>query len=508
MACLKRFQLTEVEETGKELGRGSYAVVVEVQYHGLRCAAKKIHKIFHQQQVGDLVARFEAECSLLSQLRHPHIVQFLGIYFERGSNTPVLVMEYLPTTLASCLDRYGVLPEEISYSVLRDVVLGLVYLHGHSPPIIHRDLSANNVLLTEGMTAKISDLGVAKMLNLTPAHMTQAPGTQAYMPPEALVATPRYSEKIDIFSYGVMILHILCGRWPVPTREAVDCHTLRGISEAERREGYLDGIRRGHALMSSIHQCLSNNPDIRPEALEIFHQVNIAMEHFPPSYENKVEMLRKIHKDSDNKRQLRDKADGLISESRHRQQEVMAIQTHLEALKLSLNAEVDQLRLEVSTLRAENAGLKTAFATTEDATIAKEEEVRLRLEKKDELLMINLKAKDEILDARLKQKEDEMQARLKEKDEVLKTKLERKDEEVASKLVAKEHEVAMKLLVNDKELTVKRKELDTKDALITTHRSSLEAKDATIQNLLQSLQQMQGFLGKCASPVSACVQAR
>jgi len=75
--------------------------------------------------------------------------------------------------VSACPERYGVLPEEIRYGILRDVALGLVYLHEHSPPIIHRDLSASNVLLTSNMNVKLSDLGVAKILNLTPAQMAK-----------------------------------------------------------------------------------------------------------------------------------------------------------------------------------------------------------------------------------------------------------------------------------------------------------------------------------------------
>ena len=128
-------------------------------------------------------------------------------------------MSYFVVSSPTC--RYGVLPEAISYGILHDVALGLRYLHEHSPPIIHRDLSANNVLLTSSMSAKISDLGVAKILNITPAQMTQrmstqAPGTPCYMPPEALMARPAYTSKIDSYSYGVMIIHVLCGRWPFP----------------------------------------------------------------------------------------------------------------------------------------------------------------------------------------------------------------------------------------------------------------------------------------------------
>ena len=196
---LEQYRLLTARETGQEFGRGSYAAVVEVDYKGLRCAGKKIHRVLYEGQVDNLVRRFEEECRLLSQLRHPHIVQFLGIYFEVDTNAPVLVMEFLPTTLTQCLDRYGVMPEEINYSILEDVAVGLRYLHDRQDPIIHRDLSANNVLLTGDMRAKISDLGVAKILNTNPTRMftmTKTPGTQCYMPPEAMVARPRYNVKV------------------------------------------------------------------------------------------------------------------------------------------------------------------------------------------------------------------------------------------------------------------------------------------------------------------------
>ena len=94
------------------------------------------------------------------------------------------------------------------------MILGLCYLHGHAPPIIHGDLSSNNVLLTPNMTAKISDLGVARILNLTPlqvSSMTQAPGTPVYMPPEVKVANPKYDTSVDVFSYSIMMIHVFSG---------------------------------------------------------------------------------------------------------------------------------------------------------------------------------------------------------------------------------------------------------------------------------------------------------
>ena len=128
-------------------------------------------------------------------------------------------MEFLPTNLTSCIEQYGILPKEIGYSILHDVALGLCYLHGQSPPIIHTDLSSNNVLLISNMTAKISDLGVARILNLTPlqvSRMTQTPGTPAFMPPEVMNANPEYDTSVDVFSYGNVMIHMFSGRWPEP----------------------------------------------------------------------------------------------------------------------------------------------------------------------------------------------------------------------------------------------------------------------------------------------------
>ncbi len=254
-----------MRDTGVTVGSGAYATVNELDFRGLRCVGKKLHDILYVTATplerAALLERFAGECELLSGLHHPCIVQFLGDYFEPGSQLPVLVMEYLHTTLAACLDKYGVLPEEISYGILRDVALGLRYLHENTPPIIHRDLSANNILLTPNMSAKISDLGVAKILNLSPAQMskmtqTQTPGNPCYMPPEALVAQPKYTSTVDTFSYGVMKIHVLSSQWPFPGSvfkiDSADSSSIVPLSEFDRREECIQRIDWDHPLMGLI----------------------------------------------------------------------------------------------------------------------------------------------------------------------------------------------------------------------------------------------------------------
>ena len=295
------YKLTGVRVTDRELGHGSYGTVLELECMGLKCAGKKIHELLLRQ--GDAtytVRRFEEECRLLSQVRHPNIVQFLGIYFQQRVRAPILVMEFLPTNLTSCTEQYGILPKEVSYSILHDVALGLCYFHSQTPPIIHRDLSSNNVLLTPNMTAKISDLGVARILNLTPlqvSRMTQTPGTPAYMPPEVMVANPKYDQSIDVFSYGIMMIHIFSGEWPEPqvgpNRTEPDGRLIP-VTEAERRGLFLQTVGNDHPLMDLILKCIDNHPRARAHASEIVVRLAEMVLQFPASFVNRLDMLRKI----------------------------------------------------------------------------------------------------------------------------------------------------------------------------------------------------------------------
>ena len=109
MATLRQFQLDGVSDTGRIIGNGSYATVKELEFRGLKCVGKKIHQLLFDsatpQDRAAMLQRFTEECELLSHLHHPCVVQFLGVCFEHGSQQPVLVMEYLHTTLSACLDR-------------------------------------------------------------------------------------------------------------------------------------------------------------------------------------------------------------------------------------------------------------------------------------------------------------------------------------------------------------------------------------------------------------------
>ena len=146
----------------------------------------------------------------MSRLRHPNITQFLGVCFlSKGQTLPHLVMEKLEASLHSLLESVPRLPLSVRVSWLEGVCYGLNYLHSRTPAVIHRDLTASNVLLTSSLVAKITDVGNSRIIELAPgqvATFTKQPGTVVYMPPEALNETHRYGPQIDVFSFGHLAL--------------------------------------------------------------------------------------------------------------------------------------------------------------------------------------------------------------------------------------------------------------------------------------------------------------
>ena len=208
---------------------------------------------------------------------HPNIVKFLGVYYTPHSTLPTLVMEYLPMTLASCLESTNSLKIQMKHAILLDVAKGLIYLHQKNPCIIHRDLTANNVLLTHNLLqAKISDLGVSRIWGeAMMKKLTKAPGNAMVMPPEALEDNPVYDHKLDVFSYGCLILHVLTSQFPVPTNQFKpkssqnSAHDYIKVHEWERRSFYFEKLPQDCNLTSLIKHCLSDDPAKRPEMTKV-----------------------------------------------------------------------------------------------------------------------------------------------------------------------------------------------------------------------------------------------
>ena len=308
--ALEGFLVKGLIPTGREVGRGAFGRVEEVRMPGALCAAKSIHsELLRTGDTADTTTKFARECQLMSTLRHPHIVQFLGIcYLPDSSDVPALVMEKLDCDLHQLLDTVRNIPLAMKKSILTDVANGLVYLHCQKPaPIIHRDLTARNILLNSALTAKIGDLGVARIVNLSPgqlaATMSKGPGNFVYMAPEVMEDHPKYNISLDIFSFGNLILFTLTQVFPnLKAATYIDKQTqmLRPRSEIDRRIESFTLLERelgdkNHKFISLAKQCLQNVPEARPSANNVVLSLDkVVLIPYRLWDSSKIEMIQEV----------------------------------------------------------------------------------------------------------------------------------------------------------------------------------------------------------------------
>ena len=359
---LASFVVPNVRPMGRELGKGAYGSVEEVEIPGAVCAAKKVHTEFlnigSREGIDRIISKFASECRLMSTLRHPHIVQFLGVCYLSGARLPSLVMERLDTNLHELLETTPNLPITVKNSILLDTAQGLLYLHSQSPPIIHRDLTARNVLLNSAMVAKIADLGVARIVDLQPnqlATMTQGPGNIVYMPPEAMGEHTKYNSSLDIFSFGNVALFTLTQEFIGPklkaaTRTDPKSREIIGLSEIERREHsfhilYFD-LGEENPLSQLTRDCLQNHPADRPSTTDLVERIKrISSDMESPS---KLELMKQLKQMEDENEvligeneQLRDQ---MSSQQLSQQQEIEKKDTKLIELEEVVHKQEEQLQ--------------------------------------------------------------------------------------------------------------------------------------------------------------------
>ncbi|XP_076928077.1 leucine-rich repeat receptor protein kinase HPCA1-like [Bidens hawaiensis] len=174
---------------------------------------------------------FKTEIELLSRIHHKNVVALVGFCYEQGEQ--MLVYEYISN---------GTLKDNLSgetkirldwmkrLKIALDSAKGVTYLHElANPPIIHRDIKSNNILLDEHFTAKVADFGISKLVgDESKGYVsTQVKGTAGYMDPEYLL-TEQLTEKSDVYSFGVVLLELLTARPPLKNGKYI----VREVEEA------------------------------------------------------------------------------------------------------------------------------------------------------------------------------------------------------------------------------------------------------------------------------------
>ena len=264
----------------KQAGFGAYGFVFKVNVNGVERVAKRIHSAYVKRvsakEKKAITSKFRDECIILSKLRHPNIVQFVGVHYGRGGMTDLtLFIECLCSDMDDFLSTRPNLPLPLKLSLLQDVSFGLVYLHEYEPPVVHRDLTARNILISDRCQAKIADLGMAKIVDiqaqLSRSHTT-VPGQQFYMPPEALKEKASCTPKLDIFSFGHLALYTVNQELPEVyeiTESLMVKMLTKGTLQREKRKKSIDNVGKGHCLYPIITECLFGNPDQRPTTRDL-----------------------------------------------------------------------------------------------------------------------------------------------------------------------------------------------------------------------------------------------
>jgi serine/threonine protein kinase len=241
---------------GKVIGGGGWGAVSEGD---LQVAVKQFYPTIISSQN---LARLRREMEILARIRHPNLLQFIGVVFEDDdnadihSNPPYIITELLDMSLREAYEK-GKVSEENFHFIFQDTARALDYLHRHHEPIVHRDVSSANVLLkgiTNGLwMAKVSDLGSA---NLAKDAVTKNEGAIIYCAPEAFTdKSNTHSEtlltpKIDVYSYGIMLCEVI-------NRTLPDQDKLQHLLEQARD-------KQPQLYSQIIIKCINQDPKERP----------------------------------------------------------------------------------------------------------------------------------------------------------------------------------------------------------------------------------------------------
>ena len=260
---------------------GSYTAVYKVIARGAPRIAKRLNNILDSQldisssERQRIWKQFHGECLALSKLNHPNIVKFIGVHFNPEDRSDMAVIfERLHMSLEEFLN-----PQEFpdihlatKLSILFDVSSGLLYLHTQlGTPLIHGELTAANVLLTEDLKqAKIADLGVLKLLDSYENIQHKHRRTLAYLPSEAFFENSKHDTPIDIFSFGHLALYVALQQFPeISHEEVLAVSRKKRKIEILKRKKWIDELPQDHCLQDLILSCLNDEPQKRPTAAEV-----------------------------------------------------------------------------------------------------------------------------------------------------------------------------------------------------------------------------------------------
>ncbi|KAJ0768862.1 putative protein kinase RLK-Pelle-LRR-XI-1 family [Helianthus annuus] len=213
------------------IGTGGYGSVYEAKLpNGKTFALKKLHRFEAEQP--EFEQSFKNEVQVLTNLRHKNIVRLYGFCLHNKCN--FLVYEYMEKGSLFCALSDSELAVQVDWikrvNIIKDVAHALAYMHHDcSPPIVHRDISTNNILLNSEMEGFVADFGVARLLDPDSSNQTAIVGTLGNIAPE-LAYNMIVTEKCDVYSFGVVALETIGGKHPGNLLSSLNSSTHHGIT--------------------------------------------------------------------------------------------------------------------------------------------------------------------------------------------------------------------------------------------------------------------------------------
>ncbi|KAI5063862.1 hypothetical protein GOP47_0020532 [Adiantum capillus-veneris] len=263
------------------IGDGGYGMVYKAKFcNGRVLAVKRLNHQHHRR-----LQHFYNEVRILSQLKHPNLVQLEGFCFQ--DRNLMLVYEYVSNgTLEEHLHgedpKAGKLQWETRLNIACDVAEALAYLHfSVSPPIYHRDVKSGNILLDEEMKAKVADFGLSRLVPMDATHVSTGPqGTPGYVDPEYHQCY-QVSDKSDVYSFGVVLLEMLTGKRAVDMGRARHEINLSAYAIAKIQGNALHELLEPHLMSPAALQvanlafsCIALQRDARPNMKEVASQLH------------------------------------------------------------------------------------------------------------------------------------------------------------------------------------------------------------------------------------------
>jgi len=259
----------------KKIGEGSVGIVHKAKWRGLTTACKYLKTLANETDSNDLIN----EISIISRLRHPNLVLFLG---GCTMNEPLLLLyEYLSN---GSLDYYYKKKKEelnkiwkpnntLLYKWIHQLSQAIYFLHNCHYPIMHRDIKPSNILLTTNLEIKITDFGLSKTIRNTKDNkyeMSGCAGTLRYMAPEIFINNENYDLKIDIYSLSLNFWFIYTGI--LPYNEIIENENFKAF--------IINGYRPDKTLIKYkplqilIINMWNTESELRPDITSVFNTIN------------------------------------------------------------------------------------------------------------------------------------------------------------------------------------------------------------------------------------------